>query len=69
MSYTRIKESGFYIYPCVDNKKDGVQFTTSFISNKELNVFLYKLFTKRPIEVLKRICDGRNTIKKYRRGD
>lgn len=63
MSYARILETGYYIYPDIEN---NVVFTSGKeISNDEIDVFLYKLYTNRREEFNKRIKNGKKIIKEH----
>lgn len=63
MSYARILETGYYIYPDIDN---NVVFTSGEqISNDEIDVFLYRLFTNRKEEFNKRLENGKRVIEEH----
>lgn len=61
MSYTRELESGHYIYPTGET----VNFNGTDISDKALNVFLFKLFNYRKDEFMDRIDKGRREIETH----
>lgn len=67
MSYTRSGESGYYIYPT----DETVEFVVSqaSVSNEEIDIFLYKLFSKRKSEFFKRIKHGKKLIKDYEKNE
>lgn len=63
MSYARILETGYYIYPDING---NVVFTTGEeISNNEIDVFLYKLFNNRKEEFDKRIEHGKKLVEEH----
>lgn len=67
MSYTRSGESGYYIYPT----DETVEFVVSqaSVSNEEIDIFLYKLFSKRKSEFFKRIKNGKKLIRNCERNE
>ena len=63
MSYARILETGYYIYPDIEN---NVVFTAGeTISNNEIDVFLYRLYNNRKEEFNKRLENGKRLIEEH----
>lgn len=58
MSYTRMLESGHYIWPSdIDVDFDGIK-----VPNEALDIFLFKLFNFRKTEFMERIENGKEKI-------
>ena len=61
MSYTRVGESGRYIW-CGGNYVD---FSCEVVVDEDIDVFLYKLFKTRPDEFWQRYHHGSRIIENY----
>lgn len=65
MAYARILETGTYIW---SDEKD-VHFGLDTISNKDIDIFLAKLYDNHNDEFIKRVENGRNLIEQHKLGD
>lgn len=63
MSYCKYSETGYYIYPDSEN----VVFEETAISNKQIDIFLYRLYRFRKKEFKQRLKNGRKLIKEFER--
>lgn len=63
MSYARPLETGVYIYSDGEN----LHFNLDSIPEDNINIFLYKLYKKRPKEFKQRIKLGKALIKQYKK--
>ena len=58
MSYARYGSTGHYIW-C---DGDSVHFDITQVSDKEIDIFLYKIFLTRQVEFKERILHGRELV-------
>lgn len=61
MSYTRVTESGHYIWP----DKDGIHFDFSFVPNDEMDIFLYMITKYHKSEFDTRVKNGKYLVEEY----